>query len=178
MAELATLARPYARAAFEYALNEDALQSWSEALQTAAAICDDNRVKALVGDPSRTSVAKADAFIALLGSDKPQPLNNFIRLLADYNRLPLLAQIYQTFLVMKANQEQSVDLEVTSAFDIDAEQADRLAQVMGEKLKRRVKIQTAIDNSLIGGAILRAGDLVIDGTVRGRLTKLAAAMDT
>lgn len=176
MAELATLARPYARAAFEHALDQDELTAWSDTLGTAAALCSDQRVQRLMADPGLTADAKAERFMSLFDSELSEAARNFLRLLAEYKRLSLLPEIRDVFLLMKANQEKSVDLEVTSAFDIDAAQAEQLARVMGEKLKRQIKVHTQVDRGLIGGALIRTGDLVIDGTVRGKLNKLAEAM--
>ena len=178
MAELETLARPYARAAFEYALEGNSLQVWTGGLGVAAALCADDKVRALMVDPARTARSKADAFVALISDECPEALRNFLRLLADYKRLPLLPQILDVFLLMKANQEKSINLQVTSAFEIDAEQAQTLAAAMGEKLGRQVNVNTAVDRGLIGGALIRTGDLVIDGTVRGKLGKLVEAMNS
>ena len=178
MAELATLARPYARAAFEFARDGDVLEDWSAGLDVVAALCADDKVGSLMADPGRTATAKADTFVQLIGDEHPESLRNFLRLLADSKRLPLLPEIREVFLLMKANQEKSVNMEVTSAFEMGDEQAQRLAQAMGEKLKRQVKVQTAVDRELIGGALIRTGDLVIDGTVRGKLGKLAEAMNS
>ena len=100
------------------------------------------------------------------------------RVLAENRRLPLLPQGHELFLAMKANQEQAVDLEVNSAFDIAPQQASQLADAIGRKLKRKVRVSTTVDKSLIGGVVIRTADLVIDGSVRGRLAKLSEAMNS
>jgi F-type H+-transporting ATPase subunit delta len=97
--------------------------------------------------------------------------------LASNKRLPLLPVIYDLFSQYKANQEKSVDVDVVSAFDMSEETKDKLAAVLGKKLEREVKVSTSTDKSLLGGVLIRAGDLVIDGSVRGRLNKLAEAMN-
>ncbi|MBK6287919.1 MAG: F0F1 ATP synthase subunit delta [Gammaproteobacteria bacterium] len=178
MAELITLARPYAKAAFEHALAADQLTAWSEALADAAAVTVEPRIAILLASPGLTSTQKAEALISVCGEELPQSTANFIRVLAENRRLPLLPQVHQLFLAFKANQERAVDLEVVSAFEISDDQAARLAGVMGEKLRRQVRVSTSVDKTLIGGVVMRAADLVIDGSVRGRLAKLSEAMNS
>lgn len=178
MAELTTLARPYAKAAFEHALGSDALTAWASALETAAAVSEQARVAAMLTAPGFTTTQKADALISVCGEELPEPVANFIRILAENRRLELLPQVHELFLAFKASQERAVDLEVISAFEISDDQTARLAGVMGEKLRRQVRVSTTVDKTLIGGVIMRAGDLVIDGSVRGRLAKLSEAMNS
>lgn len=178
MVELTTLARPYARAAFEYALQRDALTLWAEGLATAAAVSAEERVAALLSAPSLSTADKARAIIEVCGEACDAGMQNFIRILADNRRLPLLQQIHELFLLLKANQEQSVKLEVSSAFEVDSGQAERLAEIMGRKLKRRIELTTLLDRNLLGGVVIRAGDMVIDGSLRGRLAKLSEAMNS
>ena len=98
--------------------------------------------------------------------------------LAVNKRLSLLPEIYSLFAQYKANQEKTVDVEVVSAFDLADATRDKLAAVLGKKLEREVKVRTSTDRNLLGGVLIRAGDLVIDGSIRGRLNKLAAAMNS
>ncbi len=170
MAELTTLARPYARAAFEHALAGQSLAAWAEALATAAAVAADERAAQLLGAPSFTAVQKADAL--------PAPAQNFVRVLADNRRLALLPQIHALFLALKAQQERAVDLQLTSAFEIDPAQGARIAEALARKLQREVRLSTDVDPGLIGGVIIRTDDLVIDGSVRGRLAKLSEALNS
>ncbi|HMV70955.1 MAG TPA: F0F1 ATP synthase subunit delta [Pseudomonadales bacterium] len=179
MAELITLARPYARAAFEQALATKALPAWTSALATAAGVSAEPRVASLIASPSLTATQKADVLIGVCGDDAlPVPARNFIRVLAENKRLPLLPQVHELFLALKAAQEQSVDLEVTSAFEIAPEQATLLADVIGKKLQRTVRVSSSVDKALIGGVVIRTADMVIDGSVRGRLAKLSEAMNS
>ena len=178
MAELITLARPYAKAAFAHAREASALDGWAKALATAAAVACDARAAQLLGSPSTTASQKADALISVCGDDLPAGAANFLRVLAENRRLPLLPQVYELFLALKTQQEKAVDLQLTSAFEIAPEQAERLARVMGEKLQRQVRVSTTVDASLIGGVVIRTEDLVIDGSVRGRLAKLSEAMNS
>jgi len=178
MAELITLARPYAKAAFTHARESGTLEAWARALATAAAVSADERAAQLLGSPSWTAAQKADALISVCGDDLPADARNFIRILAENRRLPLLAQVHALFLALKTQQEKAVDLHLTSAYEIEPGQAERLARAMGEKLQRQVRVDTTVDASLIGGVIIRTEDLVIDGSVRGRLAKLSEAMNS
>jgi F-type H+-transporting ATPase subunit delta len=178
MAELTTLARPYAKAAFTHARAAGTLDAWARALGTAAAVTTDERAAQLLGSPAFTATRKADALIEVCGEDLPADARNFVRVLAENRRLPLLPQIHALFLALKTQQEKAVELQVNSAYEITPEQAERLARVMGEKLQRNVRVSTAVDASLIGGVVIRTEDLVIDGSVRGRLAKLSEAMNS
>lgn len=176
MAELSTLARPYAKAAFEHAVAAGALPQWSAMLDLLAALATDSRVAGVLAAPSLTASSKGDHLIALAGDALDAGGVNFIRTLADNRRLALLPQIAEQFGRLKANLEMTVDVEVTSAHGMDPDQQQKLAQALRARLKREVRLNVTIDNSLIGGAVIRAGDTVIDGSIRGRLAKLAEAL--
>jgi len=178
MAELSTLARPYASAAFEHARERGALTQWSGELATCAAVAADERVAALLDDPSLTGERQAQVLNQVCGDATGAGVKNFVRILAGNRRLALLPQILEQFEAFKAQLEKRVDVEVVSAFDMEEATAQRLAQALGKKLEREVKVSTSTDGSLLGGVLIRAGDLVIDGSVRGRLNKLAEAMNS
>ncbi len=178
MAELSTLARPYAKAAFEYAREHDALDQWSEQLGTVAAVVGDERMESVLDNPSLTAEQQAQTLGEICGDALGGEAKNFVSILASNKRLGLLPEIYQQFASFKANLEKSVDVEVVSAFDLADTTRDRLADVLGRKLEREVKVSTTTDSDLLGGVLIRAGDMVIDGSVRGRLDKLAEAMNS
>ena len=178
MAELSTLARPYARAAFEYARDNNQLSLWSEQLATAAAVSTDAGMKTALNDPSLTAELQAKTLSDVCGDALGAEARNFIAVLAGNKRLALLPEIYALFTQYKANQEKTVDVEVVSAFDLADATRDKLAAVLGKKLERQVEVRTSTDRNLLGGVLIRAGDLVIDGSIRGRLNKLAAAMNS
>jgi F-type H+-transporting ATPase subunit delta len=178
MAELTTLARPYAKAAFQAALNDGALATWSEMLTTAAAVTTDSKVAGLLTDPSLSSEQLADAFIGLLGEQIDEKGRNFMKLLAENKRLLLLPAVSTLFHALKANQEQSVDVEITMAFEISSETLESLVQSLKTRLSREINLSTTVDSALIGGAVVRAGDTVIDSSVRGKLVKLAESMNS
>lgn len=178
MAELTTLARPYAKAAFESADAAGQLQQWSDMLALAAAVAQqDGMVKVLLS-PALTSAQKAQAFIDVCGDELNEGVANLLKALADNKRLTLLPYIQQLFEQHKAQREQSVDVEVTTAFELSGELQDKLAKALSAKLDRVVTLTTTVDKAILGGALIRAGDTVIDGSVRGRLAKLAEAMNS
>jgi F-type H+-transporting ATPase subunit delta len=177
MAELSTLARPYAKAAFGYAQQASNLGGWSEALITAASVSQSEKVRELLGNPQLTSEARAEKFLSICGDDLSESSRNFVRLLAENHRLALLPEISALFEELRAQAEATLDVEVISAQPLSDEQVQRLTQALGKKFEREVHLHSSVDESLLGGALVRAGDTVIDGTVRGRLAKLAEAMN-
>lgn len=176
MAELTTLARPYAKAAFEVALAGNALEKWSKMLTVSASVTRDEKVGSLLKSPALTSDQVANAFLQVCGDDLDAKGRNFISLLAENKRLVLLPQISQLFEVLKANQEKSVDVEITTAFEISSDISTKLAQALKTRLQREIKMVTRVNQDLIGGVVIRAGDTVIDSSVRGKLSKLAESM--
>ena len=176
MAELTTLARPYAKAAFEYAQAHQQLASWSAMLGLAAAVSEDDTMQRVLKAPRLTSTEKATTFIDVCGDKFDAQARNFISVVSENGRLDLLPEIAAEFDLYKAEQEKSVDVEVTSAFALSTEQQDKLAKVLSARLSREVRLHATEDATLIGGVVIRAGDLVIDGSIRGKIAKLAEAL--
>ena len=178
MAELTTLARPYARASFEVALQDSALEEWSRILSLSAAITGQDEVSAVLASPSLSTEQISESFIKVCGDELNAKAKNFVRLLAENKRLVLLPEISALFEGLKANQEKAVDVEITTAFEISSDVSNKLAESLKDRLQREIKLATSVDQSLIGGAIIRAGDNVIDSSVRGKLSKLAELMNS
>ena len=178
MAELSTLARPYAKAAFQYAADANDLQGWSQNLAVVAAVAQQDAVVKLLSSPSYTAAQQAEKTIEVCGDAINDKIRGFMQVLAENRRLQLLPQIYQQFEVLKANREKTVEVDVVSATEISTEQQNKLASALSAKLEREVNMQVSVDDSLIGGAVVRAGDTVIDGSIRGRLAKLAEALNS
>jgi F-type H+-transporting ATPase subunit delta len=178
MAEVNTVARPYTKAAFEYALDKGALDQWSDMLTTASAVAQDELMVRVLGNPALTSEQKAEALIFVCEDEIDEAGKNYVSLLAENQRLPLLSEISAQFEQLKANQQQSVEIDVTTAFDLDEQQQQKLAQALGTKLGREVNLSSTVDKSILGGVVIRTNDLVIDGSVRARLAKLAEAMNS
>ncbi|MDY6919767.1 MAG: F0F1 ATP synthase subunit delta [Pseudomonadota bacterium] len=178
MADLLTVARPYAKAAFQYADEHGALSEWSDMLAFTAAVAAEPTVAAYLQNPKITSAEKAKGFAELCQDKLNDAGKNFVTLLAQNKRLEALPEIAALYEELKSQKEQSVDVEITSAFTLTDEQANKLASALKQKLGRDVNVSTAEDQSLLGGVIIRAGDLVIDGSVRGKLAKLADKLNT
>ena len=176
MADRATIARPYARAAFAYARDSKDFASWSKLLAAAAAGSADSRVAPLIGNPHVTSDQLVDLLGGLSKQAAGEPGRNFLRALAENRRLALLPEIAAQFEAYRAETEGVVDVEVIAAREIAAPQEKRLAAALKKRLGREVRMHTTIDGSLLGGAIVRAGDLVIDGSLKGRLERLGSAL--
>ena len=177
MSQLTTLARPYARAAFETAIGDGSLKTWSASLSVLAALLQDTKVAGYLADPSRNTGTQAQTLIDLGGSELDAKAQNFVLVLAANKRLALLPEIATLFEGLKADYEKTVDVEVISAFGMDQGAETNLIAALKKRLQRDVNLNVTVDRTLIGGMIVRAGDLVIDGSVRGRLNKLAESIN-
>jgi F-type H+-transporting ATPase subunit delta len=181
VAELATTARPYARAAFATAGSASQLAHWSAFLARAAAAVQDPQLLPLIGNPRVPATQLVDFLLELASSGKTSESQvahqrNFLHLLADNRRLKLLPEIDAQFEVLRAEAERIADVEVISARELSAEQAKKLQAVLERRLGLAVRLHPQVDKSLIGGAIVRYGDFVVDGSLRGRIERLGAAM--
>jgi len=175
MSETLTLARPYARAAFETARANNALPAWSEKLAFAAHVIGDARIHAIVGDPR---LSNADLIGLLLPQGEPvdSPFTAFLGLLVDNRRVGLLADIAALFEELKRESERVLQVTLRSASEIPAGQTDAIKVALKKRFGREIDLQQRIDPSVIGGAVIDAGDVVIDGSVRGRLARLENAL--
>lgn len=178
MAELNTVARPYTNAAFEYAREQGSLDQWSSLLSLAALAVQDSEMGRVLSNPALTSEQKAELVVGICEKQIDAAGKNFISLLAENRRLALLPEIAAQFDILKANLEKTVDVDLTTAFALDDAQQEKLAQALSSKLGRQVKLTSQVDKSIIGGVVVRSDDLVIDGSVRARLAKLAEAMNS
>lgn len=176
MADRNTIARPYAKALFALALGQKKLDAWSEALALAAAIVRDARVRSLLTSPHVTPDQLADLLIGMVGNKLDEEGRNSIRVLAQNRRLGFLPEIAALYEKLKADEENTVDVTVTSAVALDAALQRKFTAALSARLKRDVRMQCETDASLLGGAIVRADDLVIDGSLRGRLERLDAEL--
>lgn len=176
MAETVTLARPYAKAAFRTAAEDTTLAEWSEALSLLAAVVDTDTLSALIDSPSLTSGQKRDELLKVCGDKLNQKQGNFVSVLAENNRLALLKEIVVLFELFRADYEQTLEVSVESAFELTDQQLKSLESGLKTALARDVSVNGTIDESLLGGVFIRAGDTVIDASVRGRLNKLAGLM--
>jgi F-type H+-transporting ATPase subunit delta len=145
-------------------------------LKTAAAIVADPRVAALTKSPRLSAADVVGLVDDVAGADLDAGMQNFVRVLAENRRLPLLPEIAAQYEELRAAVENTVDVEVTSAVALDAAQSENLRRALNARLKRQVRMQNSVDSSLLGGAVVRAGDLVIDGSLKGRLERLATEL--
>ena len=173
MADRITIARPYARAAFEEARAHERLAPWSEALQVAAEVVRDPRVQTLLGNPRVTPAQLAQLLTGIAAAPLGDAGANFVRTLAVNRRLAYLPEIAALFDKLKDAAQGVADVTVTSAAPLDASQKDKLAAALHKRLRRTVRLHCEVDAALIGGAVLRSGDLVIDGSLRTRLERIA-----
>lgn len=176
MAERTTIARPYARAAFEYAQAHNGLPRWSNVLAKAALVVADSRVAKLLGNPHVRSADLVSLIGDACGADLDDHGRSFLTTLADNRRLAILPQIAELYEELRAEIENVADVEITSAVALDDAQRTRLSKALEKRLRRSVRLHCAVDPSLIGGAVVRSGDMVIDGSVKARLERLAADM--
>ena len=175
MAERLTIARPYAKAVFALAQAGKRLPQWSDALGVAAAVVADARVAPLLGNPAVSAGQLVTLITGVGGAVFDEPAKNFIRTLAANKRLGFLPEIAARYEQLRADAELIVDVTVTSAVELSAAQQQHYTQAMKKRLDREVRLHCAVDPTLLGGAVVRADDLVIDGSVRAGLAQLAAA---
>ena len=173
MAELITLARPYAKAAFEYARADKALDVWSSSLAVVANVVQQAAVEELLHSPTVTSAQKAEMLFKICGEELNEKVKNFVSVMAENKRLALLKEVQQLFEDFKSQQEKFAEITISTAFALDSNVEKALAKKLSKVLESEVSLSADIDKSLIGGVVISAGDMVIDGSVRGRLAKLA-----
>jgi F-type H+-transporting ATPase subunit delta len=180
MSDFETAARPYARAIFELASEENKLQQWQDNLQQAAAIASDGDMLATFEQPSILPREMAELFLSVVtaaGLDADADFRNLIALLAENDRLASLPAIEAQFAILKQEAEGKIEVMVRSAQELSEEQQGKIASSMARRLGKEVSITTEIDSSLIAGAIITAGDLVIDGSASGQMQKLTIALN-
>lgn len=173
MAEIATLARPYANAVFDVAKGDADLDRWSRMLALLAAAAENETVQILLSAPDVEEMQKASRLAEICGDDLNDHGKRFVQVLAANKRLPLLPAIQAQFEALRAEEQATLDVAVTSAFPLSEAESEKLKRALSERFQKEVSMSSSVDDSLIGGAIIRAGDTVIDGSVRGRLNKLA-----
>ena len=176
MAENATIARPYAKAAFEFAQERNALERWSQVLGAGAAVVSEPAVERLLTHPRVEPKALVDLIAEVAGDALDEHGRNFLTTLAQNRRLDLLPQISAQFEVLRAEVENVADVRIISAVQLSEAQQQRFSAALKKRLQREVRLHCEVDPSLIGGAIIRAGDFVIDGSLKARLERLAGAM--
>ncbi|AWK40058.1 F0F1 ATP synthase subunit delta [Photorhabdus laumondii subsp. laumondii] len=177
MSEFATVARPYAKAAFDFAVEKQSLEQWQNMLAFTAEVTRNEQVGELLSG-SLASETLANTFIAICGEQVDEHAQNFIRVMAENGRLLALPEVLQQFIQLRASLESTVDVEVISATELREQQLAKISVAMEKRLSRKVKLNCKIDKSVIAGVVVRAGDLVIDGSIRGRLDRLTDVLQS
>lgn len=178
MAELTTVARPYAKAAFQFAQEGGSLDSWGKMLELASSLFQQPEMADFLAQPSIDAEARVKAFAEVGGDQFDASCLNFLAQCAEHKRLAALPEIYRLFRDLQMQVEQMGDVEVTSAFALSTADETALADSLKKYLGRDIKLTSQVDESLIGGVLVRAGDTVIDGSVRGRLARLAEQLNS
>jgi F-type H+-transporting ATPase subunit delta len=176
MAEVATLARPYANAVFDLAKSSNSLDQWSRMLALLAAASSEPKMQRMVESPDLSAEVKAHRLVDVCGAELNHRAGNLVGLLARNKRLGVIEEIREQFEARKAEEERVLDVEVVTAYELSAEQSDKLRHALASKFRREVNLTGRVDRAVIGGAVIRAGDTVIDASLRGRLDKLAESL--
>ena len=178
MAELTTIARPYAKAAFLFAKEKNALAEWESMLATAAAVMADPSVRQALDNPALGASRKAAMLAEICGDAFDDAFRNYLDQLAQNKRLALLSIIGGLFHQFLAAEKSFADVELVSAFPMEDADVSGLVAALKKRLGVEVRVSKQVDPSLIGGVLIRAGDTVIDGSVRGRLNKLVEQLNS
>ena len=172
MAEISTIARPYAKAAFDFAIEKNAVESWAEMLSFAAQVSENETMKPLLSG-ALASKQLADLFIKVCGEQINEQGQNLIKVMAENGRLEVLPAVYELFNEFSNEWAKEVEANVVSATELNAEQQQQISASLEKRLTRKVKLNCSVDASLVAGLIITAGDLVIDGSVSGKLNRLS-----
>lgn len=177
MSELTTVARPYAKAAFDCAVEAKAMESWLSQLTFAAEVAKDETIKGYLSGGASVEQAQA-FFLNVCGEQVDSQGQNFLKVLAENERLLVLPQVLAQFIALKADFEQEIAVDVTSAVEVTAEQKTTLSAALEKRLARKVKLNCNVDAKIVSGLIIQAGDMVIDGSIKGKLNRLATTLQS
>ncbi len=177
MSELITVARPYAKAAFYFAVEHQSIERWQQMLAFAATVARNEQMADLLSGALAPEALSA-SFIAVCGDQSDEHGQNLIKVMAENGRLTALPAVLEQFIHLRDAYEATAEVEVISASTLSDGQLTNISTAMEKRLSRKVKLNCKIDKSVMAGVIIRAGDLVIDGSVRGRLERLADALQS
>jgi len=176
MAEYTTSARPYARAVYVQATETASVASWGDALSLMAAVASDASMQEILDKPQLSKEQKGELMLKVLSDKLNQQQQNLVRLMAENGRLRALPEVAHQFEIYRAEAEGKVEAEVISAFALTSEQERAITEMLKSKLGRDVSITTSTDESLIGGVVIKAGDTIIDGSMKSQLESLAITL--
>ena len=175
-AELATIARPYARAAFSVALEQDALTDWSFVLALLAGAARDEGVATHLDDPKFSGHESAAFLVSMFADELSDSVKNFLDVLSSNGRLMLIPTIAEHYESLKSQHEKTMRVTVSSAFEVSESEQALIEGALRNRLQREIEVETTIDSELLGGVVIRTEDTVIDDSVRGKLNKLAGIL--
>jgi F-type H+-transporting ATPase subunit delta len=176
MSEAITIARPYAQAAFDEAQKQGDLKGWSEVLLAAAEATANPEVAMLVSSPRATGKQVEEVMRAVAGTKPGSAQDNFIRVVVENHRVAVMTEIAALYEALRAEAEKAIEVTVLSAFEVNDAQKSKIADALTKRMNRKITLKCEIDKALIGGIVIRAGDQVIDGSVRTRLGEMANAL--
>lgn len=176
MKENLTIARPYAQAVFELAHEEGNLGAWSDMLKLISMVIADAQMQQVLENPKLDTAFQISFIHEVCGDNLSDAGRNFVKVLAEARRLAQAPAISRLFEQHRLVEEGVVDVEVISAYPLDDQERNRIAGAMEKRFGKKVNISTRIDKSLIGGSIIRAGDSVIDASVKGSLSQLGGQL--
>ncbi|MBY6188751.1 F0F1 ATP synthase subunit delta [Marinobacter hydrocarbonoclasticus] len=177
MSELTTVARPYAKAAFEFAVEKQAVDHWAQMLAFLAEVTANETVTDLLSGQVNAEQL-AQIFIQIGGEQIDEHGQNLIKVMAENGRLVALPAVAQQFALLREAWQQEITAEVESASELSDEQQANIAASLEQRLARKVKLNCSVNPDLIAGVIITAGDLVIDGSVRGKLSRLSDTLQS
>lgn len=177
MSEFITVARPYAKAAFDFAVEHQSVERWQDMLAFAAEVTKNEQMAELLSGALAPETL-AESFIAVCGEQLDENGQNLIRVMAENGRLNALPDVLEQFIHLRAVSEATAEVDVISAAALSEQQLAKISAAMEKRLSRKVKLNCKIDKSVMAGVIIRAGDMVIDGSVRGRLERLADVLQS
>lgn len=177
MSELTTIARPYAKAAFELAVEKGTIESWNDMLFFAGQVASNEQASAVLANMP-TATAQAELFLNLCAEQLNEQGQNLVKVMAENGRLIALPAVAQLFSEFKADYDKEIEIDIISATPLVAAQQESLVAVLEERFARKVKLNCSEDATVIGGLIIRSGDTVIDGTIRGKLNRLATTLQS
>ncbi|MFD2165782.1 F0F1 ATP synthase subunit delta [Thalassotalea euphylliae] len=177
MSELTTIARPYAKAAFDFAVEANGVDNWLEMLVFAAEVSKNETITTYLSGGASTEQAQ-ELFLNVCGEQLNEQGQNLLKVMAENERLLVLPQVAEQFASMKADYDKEVTVDVTSAVELTADQQSNISAALEKRLARKVKLNCVVSADVVSGLIIKAGDMVIDGSIRGKLDRLATTMQS
>jgi len=177
MSNETTLARPYAKAAFDLAREGGSLGAWGEALALAAAVVSEDTMAGWLASPAQDTDTAVGIIEAAAGGELDATFKRFLGAMGQHDRLPLLPEVATLYAELREEAENRLKVRVVSAVALDDDQASRMREALARRFEREIELENEVDDAVIGGAVIYAGDEVIDGSLRGRLNRLGSRLN-